>query len=495
MFTSTKKALCVCLALLCCITLAGCAQYDRDIPSLTVSASKRATPVGFTNGSWRSGSYSFIADPPDFSNEKTREKLPLINSNDGIVKLSFSRKPDQLSVEIAFQAGSTTFKQLQIEDGSTISVPGGEWYCHVGANWEEKNGTGGYASYWFRVESSAPALPEEERGITVKCGDNTIQVPKTDRNPLIDVKNLTIPFILSAPGENISFEFPYKPDTITYSDCPSGVLGWGSPEEVYSSIRRFDPIDNTFPAGDMEYIYKLDISWHAEDGTEKNATYAFLSGPSVPHKRFMTLEDVKDIAANSNTVTLQSLEDEFYCANGYSGRYVLTCIVDDIFEFSAADGEPVDLKLRLVEPRIPWIDLTPDADIDAFVKQCKDIMALKEPDKTIALMRIKYPQFFGLDTSDGLTVIVDSVAEGKYGAYFASGKINSISPELAKKRTTAGPLEAKAILQAYSEVPVEKIYIRPYYDSRMNYQLSYEEFAARLNELFGSQYKIGPEIK
>ncbi len=493
MQVSVKRVLFIFLALLFCIALAGCAVYDRDIPSLTVSASKRATPVGFSSGSWRSGSYSFIADPPDFSNEKTRGKLPLINSNDGIVKLSFSRKPDQLSAEIAFQAGSTTFKQLQIEDGSTISVPGGEWYCHVGANWEEKNGTGGYASYWFRIESSAPALPEEERGITVKCGDNTIQVPKTDRNPLIDVKNLTIPFILCAPGENISFEFPYKPDTITYSGCPSGVLGWGSPEEVYSSFRRFDPIDNTFPAGDIEYIHKLDISWHAEDGTEKNATYAFLSGPSAPHKRFMTLEDVKDIAANSNTVTLQSLEDEFYCANGYSGRLVLTCIVDDIFEFSA--GEPVDLKLRLAEPRIPWIDLTPDADIDAFVKQCKDIMALKEPDKTIALMRIKYPQFFGLDTSDGLTVIVDSIAEGKYGAYFASGKINSISPELAKKRTTAGPLEAKAILQDYSEVPVEKVYIRPFYDSRMEYQISYEEFAARLNELFGSQYKIGPEIK
>ena len=500
MFTSTKKALCVCLALLCCIALAGCAQYDREIPTLTVSASKRATPVGFSSGNWRSGSYVFTAEPP--ASETFFKQLKLIQTEDGTVKLNFSRKPDQVSAEIVtdvyFQSdGNESPRKLQIEDGSTITVPGGEWYCRIGATWDEKDGVGGYASYWFKVESSAPPIVSED-AITVKCGDSTLLLPKTDGNPLIDVKNQTIPFIECSPGSKLSFEFPYKPDTITFSECASGFLGWGSPEDVYRYFHQFDPINNTITAGDIECVYKLDVSWRAEDGTEKSTAYAFLSGPSAPHKKYMTLEDVKNIAANSSAVTMHGIEDKFYCANGLSGSYVLTCIIDDIFEFRAEgspQGSPYSLRLRLAEPRIPWIDLTPDADIDGFVTQCKDIMALEEEDKTIALMRIKYPQFFDLDTSDGLTVIVDSLAEGKYGAYFVSGKVNSISSELAKKRTTAGPLEAKAILQAYADVPVEKIYIRPFYDSRMQYQLSYKEFAARLNDLFGSQYKIGPEIK
>ena len=216
--------------------------------------------------------------------------------------------------------------------------------------------------------------------------------------------------------------------------------------------------------------------------------------PAVP--RDMTISDVKALA-EKDAVTWQDL-DAFNYEAPYSGRYVRFSYIDDKYEFSA-EGSPADkpeyVMLCLKDYRYVSIWINKDANIDAFVKQCEELLVMEEPARSTALMRIKFPQYFDLDTSAGLTVIVSSLAEGKYACYFREGNVDWISSDYSERGSSAGPEEVKVILGSYSDVPAEKIIIRPFYDSRSERKMTHEEFEKELKAFFDNKFQFGPEVK
>ncbi|MBQ9890536.1 MAG: hypothetical protein IJM39_03920 [Firmicutes bacterium] len=455
MFTSTKKALCVCLALLCCIALAGCAQYERDIPTLTVSASKRAIPVSFSNGSWRSGSYSFIAEPPDFSSEKARERLPLINTDDGTVKLNFTRKPDQISAEIVSPAcflsdGNWNTLKLQIEDGSTISVPGGEWYCHVWANWEEKNGVGGLASYWFRVESSAPKLPEPKVSAVFNC----------------------LPLFAE-------YDIP-QPNTFTIDDFPEATFSFDN-ETVFS------PDGEALIKGFILNIFSYDVT-----GDGKNdicATTEIGSGNLITNVCVYDWANKAYYETNYNMGLERFLFSEGddllmgYLSGTSDNRYFF---VSQAGKLVISDGI---LSAKSDDSLLPAATAVYDRSKLAVIHTgfyTRSLESLKE----------LYPTLFGLDTTRGLTVYLN--ASKRYGILEGTDGVldyEDYKANYSKYNQFGGPsfAEIRTILDNYAIV-YDRVSFKPFYDpsSHLNTKEQTLEAIQRLfNNDTGGQFTLG----
>ena len=50
-------------------------------------------------------------------------------------------------------------------------------------------------------------------------------------------------------------------------------------------------------------------------------------------------------------------------------------------------------------------------------------------------------------------------------------------------------------VNSYSDVPAEKIIIRPFYDSRSERKMTHEEFEKELKAFFDNKFQFGPEVK
>ena len=458
MQVSAKKALLILLALLCCIALAGCAlpaQSDREIPRLTVSANKNGTIIGCTNGSWRSGSYSIFADPPDFSSETVRKSFTLIHTEDGTLKLNFSRKPDQLTAEITTDAyfqpnNNESPRKLQIEDGSTITVPGGEWYCHVWANWEEKNGVGGLASYWFRVESSAPKPAEPKVSAVFNC----------------------LPLFAE-------YDIP-QPNTFTIDDFPEATFSFDN-ETVFSPdgealIKGF--ILNIF-CYDVTGDGKNDICATTEIGSGNLITnvcvYDWANKAYYETNYNMGLERFLFSEGDDLLVGyLSGTSDNRYFFISSAGKLV---IKDDVLSAKNDDS--------LLPAAAAVYDRSKLAVIHAGF-YTRSLESLKE----------LYPTLFGLDTTRGLTVYLN--ASKRYGILEGTDGVldyEDYKANYSKYNQFGGPsfAEIRTILDNYAIV-YDRVSFKPFYDpsSHLNTKEQTLEAIQRLfNNDTGGQFTLG----
>lgn len=128
-----------------------------------------------------------------------------------------------------------------------------------------------------------------------------------------------------------------------------------------------------------------------------------------------------------------------------------------------------------------WVEfeLTKQGDTDEQANTAINIERLKE----------KYPEYFGLDTTNGLEVYVSQFAENSYRCQLYSGMTAFLESQEMNYVKTATLEEMKLILSTY-DIPSEKIVIIPFYNPLSSYYYKVdEEHIEKIKSLFGSNVK------
>ena len=101
------------------------------------------------------------------------------------------------------------------------------------------------------------------------------------------------------------------------------------------------------------------------------------------------------------------------------------------------------------------------------------LFALVEPDRQrLAELMEKVPQYFGLDTSEGLTVYIGELARGSYGCYLSSNKISHSSQLMLISNVSV--YDMKLILSTY-DLPIDKVSVKHYQPLHSSYWCTYTE--------------------
>ena len=143
----------------------GSGKSPTSPPELTVVSDRSSVTVKHSGSSWQKGSRfggveSIIEDSPGLGNEIFRKGLKVVDvDNSSWVALSFSQQPDLLEVYVVDEStllgqGQSAAAQIGVYDEKMISIPSGETYCIVHAEWAVRKGTGGNAYYYFKTVSS-----------------------------------------------------------------------------------------------------------------------------------------------------------------------------------------------------------------------------------------------------------------------------------------------------------------------------------------------------
>lgn len=108
---------------------------------------------------------------------------------------------------------------------------------------------------------------------------------------------------------------------------------------------------------------------------------------------------------------------------------------------------------------------------------------------SIERLKEKYPEYFGLDTTNGLEVYVSQFAENSYRCQLYSGMTAFLESQEMDPEKTATLEEMKLILSTY-DIPSEKIVIIPFYNPLSSYYYKVdEEHIEKIKSLFGSNVK------
>ena len=119
--------------------------------------------------------------------------------------------------------------------------------------------------------------------------------------------------------------------------------------------------------------------------------------------------------------------------------------------------------------------------------------------KEAQLLKKAHPDCFGLDTREGLNVLVFEKRSGKFEIRLAPGNKTHWTFEEATRATFYSALtleECKKMLQFY-HLPDDKVYLRPYQDPLSSYLMTIDEaLEKRIAGTFDNRYKVGtPYIK
>ena len=111
---------------------------------------------------------------------------------------------------------------------------------------------------------------------------------------------------------------------------------------------------------------------------------------------------------------------------------------------------------------------------------------------SLASLQANYPNLFGLETAEGLTVCVFSSYPDSYICGLLPGNVDktTVSPTSVFNVTVN---EMKTILEYYG-LPDNRITVRPYYPTKGYYVADKEAYARTLSQLFDGRYKVGDEI-
>ena len=107
-----------------------------------------------------------------------------------------------------------------------------------------------------------------------------------------------------------------------------------------------------------------------------------------------------------------------------------------------------------------------------------------------------HPEFFGLDTTNGLNVLVFDNA-GQWVIRFVPGSKNHYALKEVVEATLVLPLtldEAKSLL-VYYDLPDDKVVLRPYQDEYSYLMKIDDSLIQRISDAFDHRYLVGEEFK
>ncbi len=116
-----------------------------------------------------------------------------------------------------------------------------------------------------------------------------------------------------------------------------------------------------------------------------------------------------------------------------------------------------------------------------------DITEQPDNDLSIEKLKEKYPDYFALDTTDGIYIYVSEFAQGSYKCQLLSGRDDFHYPDSDIHTEIGATLEeTKAILSSYN-LSGDKLYVIPYRNMLSSYYYKIDdEYLENLKKLFGS---------
>ena len=111
-------------------------------------------------------------------------------------------------------------------------------------------------------------------------------------------------------------------------------------------------------------------------------------------------------------------------------------------------------------------------------------------------LRDSHPEFFGLDTTDGLNVLVFDNA-GLWVIRFVPGSKDHYALKEVVESTLVLPLtldEAKSLL-VYYDLPDDKVVLHPYQDEYSYLMKIDDSLIQRISDAFDHRYLVGEEFK
>ena len=159
-----------------------------------------------------------------------------------------------------------------------------------------------------------------------------------------------------------------------------------------------------------------------------------------------------------------------------------------------ADGNQTPLKTAL-ENRLILVTDIPRFGFKVFIKGWYEgeLTGLVPEEARLAQLKHYDPDFFGLNTKNGLTIYVYSLAEGHYACGLLPGDVDSVSLDLKAVSRDDILLILK---YEYANVPDSKIRVSPYYNMLSSYLiLNKEAYANELIALFGGRFELGATVK
>lgn len=123
--------------------------------------------------------------------------------------------------------------------------------------------------------------------------------------------------------------------------------------------------------------------------------------------------------------------------------------------------------------------------------ELKELVTTEENDNTQSIEKLKdkYPEYFGLDTTNGLEVYVSQFAENNYQCQLYSGLTAFLESKEMNPAKTITLQEMKLILSTY-DVPSEDIIVIPYYNPLSSYYYKIDEtYVENIKSLFDGNVK------
>ena len=245
--------------------------------------------------------------------------------NSSWVALSFSPQPDLLEVYVVDEStllsqGQNAAVQIDVYDEKMISIPSGETYCIVHAEWDVRKGTGGDAYYYFKTVSSV----ERETG----------PKPMTGTAINIDSHNY---FIEGTPSKELPLGYNYAGVLNARQAGSAGIEGclfyksngWLPAVYVYMPMticREYSENGMISYVMKEEYFY---VPWVMSSDEEV-----------VFGNKVMTMADVIRISATRGTDLAWANLEDYYSIMPYSGRHCRHYFIDGSDFSLRVEGPP-----------------------------------------------------------------------------------------------------------------------------------------------------------